>query len=125
MDELTKTSYGSEHIHRTLGRIMVICSHPHDGGTLIIERQDTSDPDDDDLVLDTCERSDLGPALPTSEWPFLGFTSRERSNENSRVWGAKHGFTQTPEGSGQWFYADGTRVPTDVWSAAHAEDYPK
>lgn len=68
------TKNGSEHIHKTHGRVMVITCHPYDGASLIIQRMETTDPDDDDLVLDTCENSDLGPALPDKAWPFLGFT---------------------------------------------------
>lgn len=68
------TAHGSEHIHKKHGRVMVIHCHPHDGASLIIQRMETTDPDDDDLVLDTCENCDLGPALPDSTWPFLGFT---------------------------------------------------
>lgn len=65
---------GAEYMHCDWGRVLVIGCHPFDGACLIIERQETTDPDDDDHVLDRCEASDLAPA-EGSLWPYLGFTS--------------------------------------------------
>lgn len=104
---------GAEYWHRDWGRVMLISSHPRDGGCIIVERQETTDPDDDDLVLDTCERSDLFMLPLQKQWPYLGFTSRERSREQSRAFGVSGGFAEIPEGSGRWFYPDGRRVPDD------------
>lgn len=121
--KLADTARPAEYTHRTWGRVLLIGCHPHDGACLIIERQETTDPDDDDHVLDTCEASDLE-LVEGSEWPFLGFTSCERNRDRSRAWGERHGFAEVPEGSGRWFYADGSSVPADVWLAAYDKDHP-
>ncbi len=123
MSDQLQVEYGKEYIHKTWGRVLFIAPHPCDGACLVIERQDTMDPDDDDRVLDTCERSDLSPAPDQGKWPYLGFTSHERSRERGRIWSAKHGFKETPEGSGRWFYLSGEPVPTSVWEAAWHLDY--
>lgn len=70
---LNEIERGKEYMHKEWGRVMVISSHPHDGACLIIERMETTDPDCDDLTLDTCESSDLT-ETQGSNWPFLGFT---------------------------------------------------
>lgn len=114
---------GTEYWHRTWGRIMYVGGYPPDGSTLVIERQETTDLDDDDHVLDTCERSDLFLLEVQDQWPYLGFTSKERSAEQSRAFGASGGFAEVPEGSGRWFYPDGRRVPDDEWSAAWQKFY--
>lgn len=114
---------GKEYWHRTWGRVLLIGGHPIDGGTLVIERQETVDPDDDDHVLDTCESSDLSDLEVQGQWPYLGFTSRERSAEQSRAFGQQHGFAEVPEGSGLWQYPDGTVVPHDVWRDAWNKTY--
>lgn len=62
--------------HRVHGRVLVIGCHPHDGACLVIERQIDTDPEADDQVLDTCERSDLSHVEPQDQWPYLGFTVR-------------------------------------------------
>jgi len=117
-----KIEYDSEYTHKVWGRVLAITSHPHDGACLIIERQETTDPDDDGHVLDTCEASDLTPA-EGSHWPYLGFTSQERSRQRSQVFGEQHGFAEVPEGSGRWQYPDGSAVPLDVWDAAWRKTY--
>lgn len=66
---------GDEFMHIKWGRIMVVYSHPHDGACLVIERQETTEPDCDKRVFDSCERSDLIGPLPDRKWPYLGFTS--------------------------------------------------
>lgn len=66
--------FGAEYMHSKWGRVMFVSSHPHDGACKIIQRMETANPFDDDLVLDTCERSDLSPAEGRL-WPFLGFTT--------------------------------------------------
>jgi hypothetical protein len=53
--------------------VMFVAVHPYDGACWIIQRQETTDVDDDDHVFDTCERSDLDPMVGRN-WPFLGFT---------------------------------------------------
>jgi hypothetical protein len=114
---------GTEYWHTTQGRVMLVATHPHDGATVIIERQETTDPDDDDHVFDTCERSDLWNLTPQGQWPYLGFTSRERAAESSRAFGREHGFAEVPEGSGLWQYPDGTVVPHSVWRDAWNKTY--
>lgn len=113
---------GAEYMHPAWGRVMVIGCHPHDGACVIVERMSTTDPDDDDLVLDRCEYSDLT-SVEGSCWPFLGFTSHGRARQLSREWSARHGFAEVPEGSGRWQYPNGTSVPSDVWLAAWRADY--
>jgi hypothetical protein len=71
--KLADVKFHAEYQHREWGRVLVLGCHTFDGACLIIERMETTDPDDDDLVLDTCEASDLTPA-EGSEWPWLGFT---------------------------------------------------
>lgn len=66
---------GAEFMHRELGRVMFVASHPHDGATLIVEGMSTTDPEDDDQAFYICERHDLTP-VAGSEWPYLGFTER-------------------------------------------------
>jgi hypothetical protein len=112
----------AEYLHRIWGRVLHIGCHPHDGAHLIVERQETIDPDDDDHVLGYCEASDLTPA-EGSLWPYLGFTLKERSALQSREWGARHGFAEVPEGSGRWQYPNGTPVPFDVWCMTWRADY--
>lgn len=114
-------SYGKEYIHRVWGRVLYIAPHPCDGATLIVERQSTIDRDDDDLVLDTCERCDLADVELQDQWPFLGFTSRERSEAVSQAWCAKHGFVQVS--SGRHEHSDGRAVSPAEFSAAWDEDY--
>lgn len=75
-----KVASGGEYQHRTLGRVLVISSHPHDGNCLIIEA-DGKEGLDDNLYLTTCEHSDLTPLLGESTWPFLGHGGAERLAE--------------------------------------------
>ncbi len=116
--------HGSEHMHKDWGRVMFIHCHPQDGASLVVERQSTTDPDDDDHVLATCESSDLGPALPDSAWPYLGFTSEARSRAQSLAWGERHNFVETPPGSWRWVWSStGLPVDHDVWLAAWRQDF--
>lgn len=114
---------GTEYWHTNWGRVMFVASHPHDGATVIIERQETVDPDDDDRVFAICEHKDLWHISPQDQWPYLGFTSRERSAEQSRAFGQQHGFAEVPEGSGIWRWPDGSPVPHPVWLAAWNKTY--
>jgi hypothetical protein len=72
--KLADVKFHTEYLHREWGRVLVLGCHTFDGACLIIERMSTTDPDDDDLVLDACEASDLSPA-EGSLWPYLSFTS--------------------------------------------------
>lgn len=121
--KLVHASRGLEYMHRTWGRVLLIGCHPHDGACLIVERMAGIDPDEDDQEFATCEASDLEPA-EGSEWPFLGFTSRERARAQSRAWGERHGFTENPEGSGRWFTAAGSPVTHEMWELALAKEAP-
>lgn len=114
----------TEYTHPVWGRVLLIGCHPHDGALLIVQRQETTDSDDDDHVFDSCESSDLTPA-EGSCWPYLGFTSLEHSRQQSREWSARHGFAEVPEGSGRWQYPNGTPVPADVWDAAWRAEHLK
>lgn len=118
MSALSALKAGTEYWHRSWGRVLLIGGHPIDGATLVVERQETTDPDDDDHVLDTCESSDLEDLALQDQWPYLGFTSKERAQAQSRAFGASGGFAEVPEGSGRWFYPDGRRVPDNEWNVA-------
>lgn len=113
---------GQEYWHKVWGRVLLLASHPHDGATLVIERRETTSRDDDDHVLDSCESSDLEDLELQDQWPWLGFTSAERSKAVGDAWGAKHGFYEVI--SGRWVYAaTGLPVPQEVWAKAWDEDY--
>lgn len=115
--KLSDIKMGYEYWHARHGRVLVLASHPMDGACLVIQRQETTDPDDDDHVYDNCEASDLT-AVEGSAWPYLGFTTHARSLAQSKVFGEASGFEETPPGSGLWYYPDGTLVPHDEWLAA-------
>ena len=68
-----KIEHGKEYQHRDWGRVLVVGWHPHDGALLVVERRPTTDPEDDELMFDGCEASDLSP-VEGEQWPWLGFT---------------------------------------------------
>lgn len=59
--ELRTLDRGRSYSHKTLGEVVLLGSHPHDGACLIIERYD---PEEDEWSLHRCEASDFVEYIP-------------------------------------------------------------
>jgi hypothetical protein len=59
--ELQNIQRGRNYQHRTLGKVLYIAPHPHDGASLVVEKYDE---DADSWSLHSCESSDLLSHVP-------------------------------------------------------------